>query len=112
MDDPTPQPATLASADPGARLDDLRDLAAGALERLAREQDAAAGIPLGFARSLATSRGEAARAVEALRNALPPGAGAAFHNACVQSITLRSSAPIPSATLREWAAAWRTGGVS
>jgi hypothetical protein len=117
MSSPTPQPTpSPASADPGSRLDDLRDLAASTQERLAREQDAYAASGLTdnaptsvletWRAALATSRGEAARAMEALFLAIPVDTTEQTL-AAEQWGALRGSAPIPSATLREWTAAWR-----
>lgn len=88
--------------------------AAEALERLAREQQAApprfsqcrdeSAVALVFV-ALATSRGEAARAVEALWRSLTGTVSRA--TAYYQAIELGAVAAIPSATLLTWAAGWR-----
>lgn len=91
-------------------LVDALDTAADALERLAREQDAAVAL---FQRdncrlnetiaALATSSGEAASAVAAVVVDSPD---LAAHKAA-QVSRLNGVGTIPSATLRTWAAGWR-----
>lgn len=117
---PMPAPTAPPPATPDEkRLVDAIDLAAGLLERLAREQDAIAVAidhktlttkheAQGHA-AIATTRGEAARALAAL---VPPLSGDDSIEASEQGAILRGSAPIPSATLRTWAAGWRTLAVS
>lgn len=62
---------------------------------------------------LGVLRGEAARAVEEYSDVLPRayehGSAQEAHNIEVRTafLTLRGSAPIPSATLLTWAAGWR-----
>lgn len=108
---PDAVPSALASADSASRATDLADLAAGALERLARDQDDAARLyPAGDLRdsvraALATSRGEAARAVGELSTYIENASLA--EDAAIQARTLQSVNAIPSATLKAWAAAWR-----
>lgn len=95
------------------RLVDAFDLAAVALERFAREQDAVAGVTLapgaGDAnrKAITTTRGEAARALAAIVfdvQARPEDAGL---RAREQHFALTGTDAIPSATLRTWAAGWR-----
>lgn len=115
----------LASADPDIRLDDQRQLAAGLLERLAREQRAADDYRRTFecehpqhASAIATTRGDAARAMHNLYYAEPrhpdrehgedgplsDGEKAASDRAAA----LHSAAHIPSDTLDAWAKALRS----
>lgn len=113
--------ATLASADPDVRLDDLRVLAAGMLERLAREQEHASTVPIdspdGKRRSvrvmdaIATTRGEAARAMQALFDDMPEDGmyeGSPEDMVGDYLTALYGSAPIPSDTLDAWAKALRS----
>lgn len=110
--DELPTTSPLASADTSVRLDDLRDLAAGLLERLAREQRFVAdrSAEERFADAIATTRGEAARALTALFDV------AEYHStgedmAHAQWKRLVDSGDaIPSATLEAWAAALRSNG--
>lgn len=98
-----------------ANAGDLADLYAGLLERLAREQDAASSYRTIFghehpqhAGAIATTRGEAARAVKALYGALAMGDPWMRGAAMAHLFVLQSQDPITSDTLRdEWAAAWR-----
>lgn len=104
-------------------LDSLRDLAAVALDRLAREQDAEADMldrlrrcrgetqPLATAcdtarAAVATSRVEAVRELDRLRNALPHGSdGERRAHEYLSAVTNWTG--IPSAALRKMAAAVR-----
>lgn len=97
------------------RLVDALDLAADLEERLAREQDAVAGVTLAPGagdpnrKAIAATRGEAARAVSMLRAVLAAGCNGEAHDLAVQQMMALGlgATPIPSATLRTWAAGWR-----
>lgn len=111
----TPAPRSSAAL-AANRLTDAIDLAAAALERLAREQDFVAVDAAFYGEStfantaaLVTSRGEAARAVAALYEALPvnENADGPATRARQQVVFLHNVDAIPSATLRVWAAGWR-----
>lgn len=109
----------LAPADPDVRLDDARILAAGLLERLAREQRAAGDYSRTFghehpqhAEALTTTRGEAARATKALYLAISDiDTAEAYDSADVvrdQTERMRGTASVPSDTLDAWAKALRS----